>query len=198
MAKRPKSTTKEEVSALLDTLPDDCSLEDIQYRLYVLEKVQLGLEDTGQSGAIPQAGAEPIKKIDLASSDVPSLLVIVFKFGDWLMILLQVFIIINTAIVGWILTTKPYWTARQKATVIVIYSSAMFINLVWMARLHEWLKMLLNNVQSVVRGTNLESKSEFIIKRVFQKPWWYMLFGLHIVSHAAVILCILFWTNNQK
>jgi hypothetical protein len=30
------STAKEEVQALLNSLPDDCSLEDIQYHLYVI------------------------------------------------------------------------------------------------------------------------------------------------------------------
>ena len=34
------STAKEEVEALLEKLPDDCSLEDIQYHLYVIEKVR--------------------------------------------------------------------------------------------------------------------------------------------------------------
>ena len=38
------STAKEEVLALLSKLPDDCSLEDIQYYLYVIEKVRNGLE----------------------------------------------------------------------------------------------------------------------------------------------------------
>jgi len=37
------STAKEEVQALLNSLPDDCSLEDIQYHLYVIEKVNSGL-----------------------------------------------------------------------------------------------------------------------------------------------------------
>ena len=32
------ATAKEEVEALLGKLPNDCSLEDIQYHLYVLEK----------------------------------------------------------------------------------------------------------------------------------------------------------------
>jgi hypothetical protein len=38
------STAKEEVEALLSKLPDDCSIEDIQYHLYVIEKVRIGLE----------------------------------------------------------------------------------------------------------------------------------------------------------
>ena len=32
------STAKSEFQQLLNTLPDDCSLEDIQYHLYVIEK----------------------------------------------------------------------------------------------------------------------------------------------------------------
>ena len=52
------STAKEEVEALLDKLPDDCSLEDIQYHLYVLEKVRHGLEVADTQGTVPQAEAE--------------------------------------------------------------------------------------------------------------------------------------------
>ncbi|MFZ5901534.1 hypothetical protein ACP3TJ_07250 [Desulforudis sp. 1088] len=36
---------KQEVGKLLTRLPDDCSLEDIQYHLYVLQKIKRGLED---------------------------------------------------------------------------------------------------------------------------------------------------------
>ena len=42
-------SAKMEVSKLIDTLPDDCSLEDIQYHLYVLQKVERGLKD-GEAG----------------------------------------------------------------------------------------------------------------------------------------------------
>ena len=38
------STAKEDVKALLDKLPDDCSLEDVQYHLYVVEKIRRGIE----------------------------------------------------------------------------------------------------------------------------------------------------------
>ncbi|TCT23973.1 hypothetical protein [Thiobaca trueperi] len=41
-------TAKQEVADLLRQLPDDCSLEDIQYRLYVLEKTNRGREDIAQ------------------------------------------------------------------------------------------------------------------------------------------------------
>lgn len=36
---------KEEVRRLLDLLPDDVSLEDIQYHIYVRQKIERGLED---------------------------------------------------------------------------------------------------------------------------------------------------------
>ncbi len=42
-------SAKLEVSKLIDTLPDDCSLDDIQYHLYVLQKVERGLKD-GEAG----------------------------------------------------------------------------------------------------------------------------------------------------
>ena len=38
-------TAKQEVKELLDTLPDDTTFEDIQYHLYVRQKVQRGLQD---------------------------------------------------------------------------------------------------------------------------------------------------------
>ena len=52
------STAKEEVHALLSKLPDDCSLEDIQYHLYVIEKVRNGLDVADSQGAIPQEEVE--------------------------------------------------------------------------------------------------------------------------------------------
>jgi predicted transcriptional regulator len=43
-------SAKDEVRSLLDNLPDDASLEDIQYHLYVRQKVLKGLDasDNGQ------------------------------------------------------------------------------------------------------------------------------------------------------
>ncbi len=35
---------KLEAQKMIQQLPDDCSIEDIQYHLYVIEKVQKGLE----------------------------------------------------------------------------------------------------------------------------------------------------------
>jgi len=48
------STVKEEVQALLDKLPDDCSLEDIQYHLYVVEMIHRGIERAEKEGALGQ------------------------------------------------------------------------------------------------------------------------------------------------
>ena len=52
------STAKEEVHALLSKLPDDCSLEDIQYHLYVIGKVRNGLEVADSQGSVPQEKVE--------------------------------------------------------------------------------------------------------------------------------------------
>jgi len=43
-------TAKDEVRSLLDRLPDDCTLEDVQYHLYVVEKVQRGIERAEEEG----------------------------------------------------------------------------------------------------------------------------------------------------
>ena len=48
------STAKEEVKSLLDKLPDDCSLEDVQYHLYVVEKIHRGIERADKEGALSQ------------------------------------------------------------------------------------------------------------------------------------------------
>ncbi len=52
------ATAKEEVNQLLGKLPNDCSLEDIQYHLYVLEKVRNGLEVADTEGGIVQEEVE--------------------------------------------------------------------------------------------------------------------------------------------
>ena len=52
------STAKSEVKSLLDKLPDDCTLEDIQYHLYVVEKVRRGIERASKEGEISQQDVE--------------------------------------------------------------------------------------------------------------------------------------------
>jgi len=52
------STAKEEVKALLEKLPDDCSLEDVQYHLYVVEKIHKGIERAEKEGTLSQDEVE--------------------------------------------------------------------------------------------------------------------------------------------
>jgi hypothetical protein len=52
------SELKDEVGELLKKLPDDCTLEDIQYHLYVLEKVRRGIERAEIEGSLSQQQAE--------------------------------------------------------------------------------------------------------------------------------------------
>ncbi len=52
------SATKQEVQALLNNLPDDCSLEDVQYHLYVIGKVQRGIKAANDHGSVSQEEAE--------------------------------------------------------------------------------------------------------------------------------------------
>lgn len=56
------STLREQVISLLDRLPPDASIEDLQYHLYVIEKVQKGFESAEREGTLTQAEAE--KKLE--------------------------------------------------------------------------------------------------------------------------------------
>ena len=49
---------KEEISSLLNRLPDDCSLEDVQYHLYVLQKIERGLKDVEEGRVYTQEEVE--------------------------------------------------------------------------------------------------------------------------------------------
>ncbi len=51
-------TAKEEVRKLLDQLPDDSSFEDIQYHIYVREKIEKGLQDVQQGRTLSQEEVE--------------------------------------------------------------------------------------------------------------------------------------------
>ncbi|HQT30249.1 MAG TPA: hypothetical protein PLE48_04885 [Thiobacillus sp.] len=51
-------TAKQEIVSLLDRLPEDSSLEDVQYHLYVIEKIRRGLERAEAEGTTTQAQAE--------------------------------------------------------------------------------------------------------------------------------------------
>ena len=43
---------------MLEQLPDDCTLEDVQYHLYVLEKIDNGIRAAEERGSAPQEQAE--------------------------------------------------------------------------------------------------------------------------------------------
>jgi len=48
-------TAKEEALHAISTLPDDSHLEDIMYRLYVLEKIHQAEQDVEQGRVVSQA-----------------------------------------------------------------------------------------------------------------------------------------------
>jgi hypothetical protein len=56
-AMTPPVTAKQEVAQLLTQLPDDATLEDIQYHLYVLEKIQRGRADISAGRSYTQEQA---------------------------------------------------------------------------------------------------------------------------------------------
>jgi len=51
-------TAKNDVQRLLDSLPDDVSLEEIQYHIYVRQKVEKGLQDAAEGRVVTQEEAE--------------------------------------------------------------------------------------------------------------------------------------------
>ena len=51
-------TAKQEVQELLERLPEGSTFEDIQYHVYVLEKVRRGMERLDSEGGVSQEEAE--------------------------------------------------------------------------------------------------------------------------------------------
>lgn len=51
-------TAKEEVREILDQVPDNATLEEIQYRIYVCQKIERGLEDVKNGKTISQKEME--------------------------------------------------------------------------------------------------------------------------------------------
>lgn len=47
------ATAKDEVRKVLDNLPDDASYEDIQYHIYVIQKVERGLKQIEEGRTVP-------------------------------------------------------------------------------------------------------------------------------------------------
>ena len=55
--------TKETVRALLDRLPDDCSLEDVLYHLYVIQAIEQGRADAAAGRTVShQEVAEALRR----------------------------------------------------------------------------------------------------------------------------------------
>ena len=60
-------TAKNEVQSLLNKLPDDCAIEDIQYHLYVIEKIRRGISRANKEGTISQQDVEKrLNKLNLS------------------------------------------------------------------------------------------------------------------------------------
>ncbi len=52
------SAIKEEAIRLIQSLPEDCSIEDIQYHLYVRQKIEHGLAAVESGRSVSQEDAE--------------------------------------------------------------------------------------------------------------------------------------------
>ena len=52
------ATAKQDARKVLDRLPEGASLEDIQYHLYVLQRIERGREDVQAGRIVPQDGVE--------------------------------------------------------------------------------------------------------------------------------------------
>ncbi len=51
-------TAKQEVQKILDQLPEDATLEEVQYHIYVRQKVEQGLKDLEDGRVLTQAQVE--------------------------------------------------------------------------------------------------------------------------------------------
>jgi len=51
-------TTKEKAIKIIQELPEDATWEDIQYQLYVVEKIQKGIERAEKEGTLSQNEVE--------------------------------------------------------------------------------------------------------------------------------------------
>jgi len=52
------ASPKQVARQILDSLPDDCSLEEIQYRLYVRQMVEEGRQDVREGNVVSQQEIE--------------------------------------------------------------------------------------------------------------------------------------------
>jgi predicted transcriptional regulator len=52
------ATAKHDARKILDALPEEASLEDIQYHLYVLQRIERGREDVAAGRVVSQDDVE--------------------------------------------------------------------------------------------------------------------------------------------
>ncbi len=52
------ATAKQDARRVLEGLPEESSLEDIQYHLYVLQRIERGREDVESGRVVPQDEVE--------------------------------------------------------------------------------------------------------------------------------------------
>ncbi len=55
---RALGTAKDKVRRILEKVPDDATLEDIQYHIYVREKIERGLKDVKEGRVLTQDEVE--------------------------------------------------------------------------------------------------------------------------------------------
>ena len=46
-------TVKQHVRKMINQLPDECTVEDVQHQLYVIEKIRKGLQSIDEGRGIP-------------------------------------------------------------------------------------------------------------------------------------------------
>ena len=51
-------TAKEEIRRLIDTLPDDATWEDVQYSIYVRERIERGRRESAEGRVLDEDEAE--------------------------------------------------------------------------------------------------------------------------------------------
>jgi hypothetical protein len=54
-SKSPSQSVKQQVRDLLERLPDNCSVDDVQYQLYLIDKINRGEESLRNGRGIPHA-----------------------------------------------------------------------------------------------------------------------------------------------
>jgi predicted transcriptional regulator len=47
------TNVKQEVRKLLDRMPDDCTIDDLQYQLYVLDKIRHAEQEIAEGKGVP-------------------------------------------------------------------------------------------------------------------------------------------------